>query len=143
MTAGKRLMLAYGNGNVGCDLADEFAEHLRILKTVSVRDKNSLLSGPDPFFFIFCGQGLNGFSAPADFGTGDDVPGFIAEQNRLYIENCADFRSESADSPRAFQEVQIVNGEILAGMRHFGVQNLCSFLGAHALPAQLGGTDRQ
>ena len=76
-------MLADRDGDVRRNLADEACKRFRILQAVAVRDVDSLLAGPDPLLLVFPGQRFDGFSAPAHFGTGNDVPCLISEQDRL------------------------------------------------------------
>ena len=61
---------------------------------------------------------------------------FISEEDRLDVAHDPDLGGHAADPAGVLQEVQVVDGEVLTGVRHFVVQDRGGVPRADAIPAQ-------
>ena len=136
MCAGEGFVLTDGDGDLRRDFPDERSQLLCILKAVSVRNADRLFPGAHTLLFVFLYQRLDRLGPSAHLRAGDDMTRFISEEDRLDVEHGSDLGGHAADPAGVLQEVQVIDGKVLTGVRHFLVQDRGGFSRADALPAQ-------
>ena len=141
-----------GEGLVGADrqcfgLVDGpelLRQGLGVGQAVAVGDEDhvhlSLLGKMGP---VQLRQGLQGLFPAPDLAPGGDMARQVAPEDGLDIQHGADGSGGAADPARGLQEIQIVHGEEIQGVHHFGVQDGAGLGGGLALLPKLCGPDRQ